>query len=90
MSKAKQIILIIVAITLLYVVLGIFIKFLSDQSISTNQALDAAHNMAQYPGTSDFLLAIPWIMYFVPAVIGIVWVVIVLKKEELLDRIGLS
>lgn len=81
MSKAKAIFGVIIGVIVCYGVLAVFVKFLADQSVTTNQALDVAHNMAQYPGTSGFLLSTPWIMYFVPTVIGIILIVMVLRQE---------
>jgi H+/Cl- antiporter ClcA len=82
MGKLKTVAIIILSVLGCYGVLAVFISFVSDQTISTNQALVAAHNMAQYPGTSRFLLSVPWILWFVPAVIGIVLIVVVLRRQE--------
>ena len=82
MSKFKSIALLIVGILMLYGVLAIFISFLADTTVSVNQSLNASTNMTAYPGTSGFLLSTPWVLYFVPAVIGIVWLVVILKKRE--------
>jgi len=82
MTKFKAIALLILGIGGCYVVLAIFIKFLADQTVSTNATLAASSNMAAYPGTSGFLLSTPWVLYFVPAIIGIIWLVVILKKRE--------
>lgn len=82
MGKAKSIMWVIVGVGMVYAVLAIFIRFLADTSVSVNADMAAAHNMAQYPGASDFLLAIPWIAYILPAVIGIAIVVYILKRKE--------
>ena len=81
MSKAKSIALLVAGITICYIVLAIFIKFVADTALTTNATLHAGSNMTQYPGTSGFLLSTPWLLYFVPAIIGIVWLVIILKKR---------
>ncbi len=81
MSKPRQIIYIIIAITILYVFLSVFVVFLADTTVSVNNQLAVAHNgMVAYPGSSDFILAVPWIMYIAPAVVGIIAVVVVLKE----------
>lgn len=82
MSKFRQVAWVIAGVTLLYVMLAIFIDFLAGITVSVNQALDVAHNMTQYEGTSGFLLATPWILYIAPAVIGIISIVVILKRKE--------
>jgi len=81
-SKFKQVIWVILGVGMLYAMLAIFIKFLADTTVSVNQELAATSNMAAYPGTSDFLLASPWVLYIAPAVIGIITIVVVLKRRE--------
>lgn len=82
MNKLRSVLLLIGATAGCYVVLALFINFLSDRVVATNSALASAHNMSQYPGTSGFLLYTPWLLYFVPAVIAIVWLVVILKRKE--------
>ena len=82
MTKFKSIALLIVGIAMLYGMLAIFISFLADTTVTTNATLEASSNMTQYPGTSGFLLSTPWLLYFAPAIIGIVWLVIILKRRE--------
>lgn len=82
MNKLKSVILLILATAGCYVVLALFINFLAERTVATNTALAAAHNMSQYPGTSGFLLYVPWLMYFVPGVIAIIWLVVILKRKE--------
>lgn len=81
MSKPRMILLVVMGISLVYVMLSVFIKFLADTTVSVNAELAAAHNMTQYPGASGFLLASPWILYFAPAAIGIVLIVLILKRK---------
>lgn len=80
MGKFKSIVWVMIGVGIVYVMLAIFIKFIADTTVSVNQALVAAHNMTQYEGTSGFLLATPWILYIAPAVLGIILIVVILKK----------
>jgi len=82
MSKFKAIALLIVGITMLYAVLAIFVKFVADTALPTNATLDAGSNMTAYPGTSGFLLFSPFLLYVAPAIIGIVWLIVILKRRE--------
>jgi len=82
MAKIKAIGILMIVVVTCYVVLALFIGFLADQTVATNTALDVAHNMTRYPGTSGFLLFTPWLMYFVPAILGIIFLVIILRRKE--------
>jgi len=82
MSKAKSIALLVAGITICYIMLALFIKFLADTALTTNATLAAGSNMTNYPGTSGFLLSTPWVLYFVPAIIGIIWLVVILKRRS--------
>ncbi len=81
MGKFKEIFYVIFGVALCEVVMLIFIKFVSDTTLTVNATLVGASNMSRYPGTLGFLLATPWILYFVPAIIGIVLIIIVLKRK---------
>lgn len=83
MSKTRAIAYVIFGVSLSYIPLGVFIKFLADTSVSVNADLAAGSNMSNYPGTSGFLLNIPWILYFAPVIIGIVLIVIILKRRAI-------
>lgn len=83
MSKTRAIAYVVMGITMVYLMLAVFIKFLSDTTVSVNAELAAAHNMSNYPGTSGFLLSTPWILYFAPALLGIILIVVILKRPAL-------
>lgn len=80
MGKAEAIVWVMIGVGMMYAMLAIFIKFIADTTVTVNQALDVAHNMTQYEGTSGFLLATPWILYIAPAILGIILIVVILKK----------
>lgn len=82
MGKFGTVLLIIIFVVIAYLLVIVAIPFLSDVAVSTNTTMAASSNMSNYPGTSDFLLSIPWIMYFVPAAIGTIAVIITLKGSE--------
>ena len=82
MSKTNEIATIIIGVIMVYIPLAIFIEFVANQSVTTNATLAAAHNMAQYPGTSGFLLSTPWLLYFFPAIIGIILIIVALKRRS--------
>lgn len=80
MNKEKAILVIVVGVIIAYIAVIVVVPWLADITVSVNTTLAGAHNMSQYPGTSEFLLASPWILYPMPAVLGLIAVVIVLKK----------
>jgi len=58
------------------------VPFLADITVTVNTTLNASSNMSLYPGTSGFLLATPWIMYFIPNVIGVIVVIMILRRQD--------
>ena len=80
-GKVKQIIWVIVAIVIVYLPLSLFVNFLAETTVIVNQTLAAAHNMAQYEGTSSFLLASPWLLYFAPFGLGLIIIVGILRRR---------
>lgn len=87
MSKAKQVILVIAGVVMLYIIVSVFIVFLSDTSVSVNAELAATTNLSNYSGLSEFLLASPWIMYVAPAVVGIIAIIGILKGEAIAEAV---
>lgn len=83
MSKAKSIMYVFIGVVMVYATLAVFAVFLSERTVSVNAEIAAAHNMSQYPGTSGFLLSVPWIMWFIPAVLGIILIVIIMKRGDI-------
>ena len=82
MNKIKILIGIVGLVIFVNLFLLITVPFLADITVSTNLSLNATSNMSQYPGTSGFLLATPWILYFIPNVIGIIAVIVVLRSRD--------
>ncbi|KKM93236.1 hypothetical protein LCGC14_1210430 [marine sediment metagenome] len=81
MSKLGTLAWIIGLVIIVNLLLLITVPFLADITVSTNLTLNATSNMSQYPGTSGFLLATPWILYFIPNVAGIIAVIVVLRRQ---------
>ncbi len=81
MSKLGILAWIIGLVIIVNLLLLITVPFLADITVSTNLTLNATSNMSHYPGTSGFLLATPWILYFIPNVAGIIAVIMVLRRQ---------
>ncbi len=80
MNKYKTVILTLVFVSIAYLLMIVFVPILGDFAGSANATMAASSNMANYPGTSGFLLATPWIMWFVPGAIALIVIIITLKK----------
>ena len=81
MGKLGTLAWIIGLVIIVNLLLLITVPFLADIAVSTNATLNASTNMSLYPGTSGFLLATPWILYFIPNVAGIIAVIVVLRQQ---------
>ena len=82
MNKWGAVISIVVMVTLCYLLLLVTMPILVDTTVAVNTTLNSTSNMSLYPGTSGFLLASPWILFFVPAVLGIAAIVVVLRYVQ--------
>jgi len=82
MHKIGMLLTTIVIIIILNLILVIMVPFLADITVTVNTTLNASSNMSLYPGTSGFLLATPWIMYFIPNVIGVIVVIMILRRQD--------
>lgn len=82
MSKVKTIILTVIFTIITYLIIIIVVPWLADVTVSVNTTLAASHNMDNYPGTSPFLVSVPWILYIVPAAIATIIIVITLKRGD--------
>lgn len=92
MSKAKAIVVLIVLVTIGMIMNLVTVPFLHEMAVSTNATLATSTNMTNYPGTSEMLLATPWLLYLAYPFIGLICVVLILKgqaiKEYVSRRIG--
>lgn len=92
MGKAKAIIVLIILVTIGMLFNLVTVPFLHEMAVSTNATLAASTNMTNYPGTSEMLLATPWVLYLAYPFIGLICVVLILKgqaiKEYVTKRLG--
>jgi len=82
MHKLLSVGITIGAVIMIYLVMLIVVPFLADTTVSVNATMAAGSNMTNYPGTSSFMLSIPWILWFVPGACGIVIVVGILRAPD--------
>lgn len=82
MKKFGAIVTVIGVVIIVYLILLVVMPWLAEITTSVNTTLNASHNMSLYPGTSDFLISTPWILFFLPGVIGLVVVVLILRYSD--------
>lgn len=82
MNKFGAVITIVVLIVAVYLLLLVIMPILTSTALTANTTMNATSNMSLYPGTSGFLMSIPWIVFFVPGVIGIALIVVILRMPS--------
>ena len=80
MNKIASVAVVVVANIVLYLVLIATMPIISDAASTANTTMAATSNMSNYPGVGAGVLATPWLLFFVPGVIGIALIIIILKK----------
>ncbi len=80
MNKILWIGVTVAAVVIVYLIMLVVMPLVADFAATANTTIDASSNMSNYPGTSGFLLSIPWIMWFVPGTGGIIVVIAILKS----------
>lgn len=81
-NKYGQVAFVCVVVFITYLMMLVVISWMADITLAVNTTLNATSNMSNYPGTSEFLLSIPWILFFVPGVLGIAAVVVILRQPS--------
>ncbi len=80
MNKFKSIAIILAFVIIVYLLMMIFMPIVAGFAESTNAEMASSSNMTNYPGTAGFLTSMPWILWFVPGVIGMISIVVTLKR----------
>lgn len=80
MNKIGQVAVVVGLVLMVYVILLVTVPFLSTIAVdvSTNMSID--HPVAQYPGAVEGLLMAPWLLFFVPGCIGLIAIIVILRK----------
>ena len=80
MGKIGSVVIVVVIVIAAYLLLLVTVPILTDSVSTANITMHATSNMTNYPGTAEAVLAAPWVLFFVPGVIGLIAVVIILKR----------
>lgn len=82
MSKFGQVILVVIGVSILYLLMLVVMPIMVDVASTANATITSDSNPANYPGGTSFLLAIPWICWFVPAILGMALIVFILRDWQ--------
>ena len=80
MGKIWQVILIVSGVSMLYLLMLVIMPVVSSLASTANTTAAASVNVSLQPGSTSFLLSIPWICWWIPGTIGGIAVVAVLKQ----------
>lgn len=81
MRKLGLILATIGIVVIAYLFLLVIMPIISDFASTANTSIAASHNVSNFPGSTTGLLAIPWVLWFAPAVGGTIAVVVILRME---------
>jgi len=81
MNKIGAVIIVMGAVIAVYLLLLVTMPILVDFASTANTTMAATSNMTNYPGTQEAVLSTPWVLWFAPGVIGMIVVVIILKRK---------
>ncbi|GAG82113.1 unnamed protein product [marine sediment metagenome] len=80
MNKLGHVAVVVGLVLMVYLILLITVPFLSSVAVDVASNMTADHPVAQYPGAVEGLLMAPWLLFFAPGVIGLIAVVVILKR----------
>jgi len=81
MRKVGGIIMVCVAVAICYLIMLVVMPTVVDVTLIANSTINASGiNTSLQPGSTEMLIAAPWILWFVPAFIGMIVVVVILKR----------
>ncbi len=80
MSKIGAVLIVVGVVIAAYLIILITHPVMVDIVATANTTMVASSNMSNYPGTSGMLVSTPWIMFFVPGVVGLIVIVAILRK----------
>ncbi len=81
MNKLGAIAIVVAFVIAAYLFLLLVMPVITDIVATSNATMSASSNMSNYPGTSETLVSTPWILFFIPGVVGMVVIVTILRKR---------
>ena len=81
MNKIGQVILVVGLVIALYIIMLAVMPVVVNVSTAANTTItDSGVDIAAMPGSTDILIAAPWILWFMPAVVGMSIIIYILKQ----------
>jgi len=79
--KLGGVVIIIGLVIVVYLLLLVVMPVMVDIIATSNATMTASSNLTNYPGATESMIATPWVLFFVPGVIGIIVIVIYLRSS---------
>ena len=81
MNKLGAVLIVIGIVGACYLLLLVAMPILTDFASTANTTIAAdVDDLSAYPGATSGLLAAPWVLFFVPGVIGMIVIVIICRS----------
>lgn len=80
MNKIGAVIVTVVIVIFAYLLILVAMPILTEAVSTSNTTMASTSNMTMYPGTQEAVLSTPWVIFFLPAVIGTIVVISILRK----------
>ena len=80
MNKIGKIILITIGVFLVYMLMLVVSPILTSFASTANTTMAASSNLTNYPGAGEAVLAAPIVLWWAPAIICMIIIVIYLKR----------
>jgi len=80
MNKIKSVFFICAGVAVCYLLLTAFMPVITDVVEISSANISANPNLDQYVGAKEGLDIMPWVLYLLPGTIGIIALVIALRK----------
>ena len=82
MNKLGAVLIIIGVVGVCYLILLVVMPVLANIIVTANASIAAdVADVSAYPGAQSFLVSTPWILFWVPGVVGIAAIVLVMRAR---------
>lgn len=80
MNKIGQVIIVTLIVGAAMLLLLTFMPVVTEMANTANTTMAVTANMSRMPGTQETMVAAPWVLFWALPVIGMVAIVIILKR----------
>jgi len=82
MSSIGKVSIVVVFVVIVYLLMLVLMPIFTDLASTANNTMASTSNVSNYPGAQEGIVAAPLLLWFVPAGIGGIAVVLILKKTK--------